>query len=127
MLNTINKHIYHKKFKKKIRKDGCHIVNMPNIVDPRLSLYLLKLPYYIKTPIGKWDQNFRNLVSQWRSGKQEIFVLTENTYSKHYERAFRDLFADTGYQATVGSVKKLGTGNTKSKRLFVTLPDCFGH
>ena len=72
-------------------------------------------------------ENFRNLVSQWRSGKQEIFVLTENTYSKHYERAFRDLFADTGYQATVGSVEKLGTGNTKSKRLFVTLPDCFGH
>ena len=28
-------------------------------------------------------ENFRNLVSQWRSGKQEIFVLTENTYSKH--------------------------------------------
>jgi len=72
-------------------------------------------------------ENFRNLVSQWRSGKQEIYVLTDNTYSKHYERAFRDLFADTGYQATVGDVERLGAGNKKSKRLFITLPECFGH
>ena len=72
-------------------------------------------------------ENFRNLVSQWRSGKQEIYILTDNTYSKHYERAFRDLFADTGYQATVGDVERLGAGNKKSKRLFITLPDCFGH
>ena len=53
-------------------------------------------------------------------------MLTESTYSKYYERAFRDLFADTGYQATVGPVERLGTGNKKSKRLFITLPDCFG-
>ena len=71
-------------------------------------------------------ENFRELTSQWRSGKQEIYVLTESTYSKYYERAFRDLFADTGYQATVGPVERLGTGNKKSKRLYITLPDCFG-
>jgi len=71
-------------------------------------------------------ENFKELTSQWRSGKQEICVLTESTYSKYYERAFRDLFADTGYQATVGPVERLGTGNKKSKRLFITLPDCFG-
>ena len=49
-------------------------------------------------------ENFRNLVSNYRSGKQVIFELTDHTYSKHYEQAFRELFADTGYQATIGDV-----------------------
>ena len=74
---------------------------------------------------ARWEEE-KEKTSQWRSGKQEIYVLTESTYSKYYERAFRDLFADTGYQATVGPVERLGTGNKKSKRLFITLPDCFG-
>ena len=71
-------------------------------------------------------ENFRALVGQWRSGKQEVYELSENTYSKHYERAFQELFADTGYQATVGETERLGTGNKKSKKLFITLPECFG-
>lgn len=71
-------------------------------------------------------ENFKALVSQFRSGRQEIFELSESTYSKHYERAFRDLFSDTGYQATIGEVERLGTGNKKSRKLYITLPECFG-
>ena len=68
--------------------------------------------------------NFRGLVSQYKSGQQEIFELSEGTYTKHYEQAFRELFADTGYQATVGATEKLGTGNKRLKKLYVTLPPC---
>ncbi len=69
-------------------------------------------------------ENFQALVGQYKSGKQEIFELSENTYSKHYEKAFRELFADTGYQATVGETERLGTGNKKCKKLYITLPPC---
>ena len=72
-------------------------------------------------------ENFRNLVSNFRSGKQVIFELTDHTYSKHYEQAFRELFADTGYQATIGDVERLVQGGKKSKKLYVTLPDCFSN
>jgi hypothetical protein len=70
-------------------------------------------------------ENFRALVGQYKSGKQEIYELSETTYAKHYEKAFRELFSDTGYQATVGEVERLGTGNKKSKKLYVTLPVCY--
>ena len=69
--------------------------------------------------------NFQAVVSQYRSGKQEIFELSDHTYTKHYEKAFRELFADTGYQATVGEVERIGTGNKKCKKLYVTLPNCY--
>jgi len=49
-----------------------------------------------------------------------------SSYGKHYERAFRELFADTGYQATVGEVERLGTGEKKMKKLYITLPERFG-
>jgi hypothetical protein len=68
--------------------------------------------------------NFRALVSQYKSGPQEIFELSQGTYTKHYEQAFRELFADTGYQATVGATEKLGTGNKRCRKLYVTLPPC---
>ena len=68
--------------------------------------------------------NFRGLVSQYKSGQQEIFELSVGAYTKHYEQAFRELFADTGYQATVGATEKLGTGNKRCKKLYVTLPPC---
>ena len=70
-------------------------------------------------------ENFRGLTAQYRSGKQEVYQLTEGPYSKHYERAFRELFADTGYQASVGETERLGTGTKKTKKLFITLPSCF--
>jgi hypothetical protein len=70
-------------------------------------------------------ENFRNLVSNYRSGKQVIFELTDHMYSKYYEQAFRELFADTGYQATIGDVERLVQGGKKSKKLYVTLPNCF--
>ena len=69
-------------------------------------------------------ENFKALTSQYKSGQQEIFELSEGTYTKHYEQAFRELFADTGYQATVGATEKLGTGNKRLKKLYVTLPPC---
>ena len=61
-------------------------------------------------------ENFRGLVSQFKSGKQEIFELSESQVTHHYEKAFRELFADTGYQATVGEVERIGTGNKKIKK-----------
>ena len=70
-------------------------------------------------------ENFRAMVSQFRSGKQVIFELTDHTYSKHYEQAFRELFADTGYQATIGDIERLGSGHKKSKKLYITLPNCY--
>jgi len=70
-------------------------------------------------------ENFRALVGQYKSGKQEIYELSETTYAKHYEKAFRELFSDTGYQATVGEVERLGTSKKKSKKLYVTLPVCY--
>ena len=68
--------------------------------------------------------NFQGLTAQFRSGKQQIFELTVGPYAKHYERAFRELFADTGYQATVGEAERLGTGTKKVKKLFISLPEC---
>ena len=70
-------------------------------------------------------ENFRALVGQYKSGKQEIFELSDSTYAKHYEKAFRELFSDTGYQATVGETERLGTGNKKCKKLYITLPLCY--
>jgi hypothetical protein len=72
-------------------------------------------------------ENFQALVAQYKSGKQEIFELSEHTYSKHYEQAFRELFTDTGYQATVGETERVGTGNKKLKKLYVTLPNCWSN
>ena len=73
---------------------------------------------------NKLKENFRQLVTQYKSGQQEIFELSECRYTKHYEQAFRELFADTGYQATVGATEKLGTGNKRCKKLYITLPPC---
>ena len=70
-------------------------------------------------------ENFSALVGQFKSGRQEIFELTETTYAKHYEQAFRELFSDTGFQATVGETERLGTGNKKCKKLYITLPPCY--
>ena len=70
-------------------------------------------------------ENFRNLTSNYRSGKQVIFELTDHMYSKHYEQAFRELFSDTGYQATIGDVERLVQGGKKSKKLYITLPNCY--
>jgi len=71
-------------------------------------------------------ENFEGLVSQYKSGKQAVYDLSVSSYGKHYERAFRELFADTGYQATVGEVERLGTGEKKMKKLYITLPERFG-
>ena len=70
-------------------------------------------------------ENFQALTAQYKSGRQEIYELSEHTYSKHYEQAFRELFADTGYQATVGETERVGTGNKKLKKLYITLPNCW--
>ena len=72
-------------------------------------------------------ENFRVLVGQYRSGKQVIFELTDHMYSKHYEQAFRELFSDTGYQATIGDVERLVQGGKKSKKLYITLPNCYSN
>jgi len=70
-------------------------------------------------------ENFRAIIEQYKSGKQDIFELTDSIYAIHYEKAFRELFSDTGYQATVGETERLGTGNKKCKKLYITLPNCY--
>ena len=72
-------------------------------------------------------ENFQALVAQYKSGRQEIYELSDNTYSKHYEQAFRELFADTGYQATVGEIERVGTGNKKLKKLYINFPNCYSN
>ena len=41
-------------------------------------------------------------------------------------KAFRELFADTGYQATVGELERLGSEQKKMKKLYITLPEGLG-
>jgi len=66
-------------------------------------------------------------VAQYKAGKQEIFELSVTSYAGHFEQAFRELFKDTGYQATVGELERLGSsGNKKVKKLYITLPKRFG-
>ncbi len=74
---------------------------------------------------NKLKENFQVLVSQFRTGRQVVYELTESRYSSHYEKAFRELFSDTGYQATVGEMERLGSGTTKSRKLYIRLPDCY--
>ena len=85
---------------------------------------------------GKWleekekfqnqlKENFQGIISQFRTGRQVVFELTEGQYSDQYQKAFRELFADTGYQATIGEVERLGSGTKKSRKLIVRLPDCY--
>ena len=88
---------------------------------------------------SKWDdekekfyatlkENFKQLTSQWRSGKQEIYELNETKlggYTGHYEKAFRELFSDPAYEAHVGTTERVGSGQNKVKKLYITLPDCF--
>lgn len=66
-------------------------------------------------------ENFRGLISQYRTGKQEIHQLTETPYTKKYIRAFRELFSDAGYQASVGEVEHT-SNKQKIRKLFITLP-----
>ena len=85
---------------------------------------------------GKWleekekfqnqlKENFQGIISQFRTGRQVVFELTDGQYSDQYQKAFRELFADTGYQATIGEVERLGSGTKKSRKLIVRLPDCY--
>tara|TARA_A100001015_G_C14967063_1_gene703444 strand:- start:969 stop:1304 length:336 start_codon:yes stop_codon:yes gene_type:complete len=73
------------------------------------------------------EKSFSEAVSAWRSGQIEVYQLKDGPYSKYYERAFRDFFPDTGYQATVGTAKVNPSGNIKYKPLLITLPDCFNN
>lgn len=70
--------------------------------------------------------NFEQAVRAYKSGKTQIHELNETPYSKHYIRAFRELFSDTGYQASVGELEKLGSsGGKRLRRLYITLPKTF--
>ena len=87
-------------------------------------IVILIVGCWVKNTQNQLKENFRILVGQYKSGRQEIFELSDGTYTKFYEQAFRELFADTGYQATVGQTERLGTGKKKCKKLYVTLPPC---
>ncbi len=73
----------------------------------------------------KLKDNFAVLVGEFRNGRQEIGELVDSELSPQYEKAFRELFSDTGYQATVGELERLGTGTKKSRKLYIRLPDSY--
>ena len=72
-------------------------------------------------------ENFQALTSQFRTGRQVIYEITEGPYTEHYIKAFRELFCDTGYQASVGETERLGSGTKKTKKLYVRLPECYNN
>ena len=89
-----------------------------------------------RTYDGKWledkekfysqlKENFQGLTSQFRTGRQVIYELAETIMTDQYIKAFRELFADTGYQASVGEMERLGSVAKKSRKLYIRLPDCF--
>jgi hypothetical protein len=73
---------------------------------------------------SKLQENFKALTEQFRTGKQEIYQLNITNYIDRYIKAFRELFHDTGYQATVGEVERTTAGNKKFQKLYIVLPEC---
>ena len=64
----------------------------------------------------------QNLLVSNRSGKQEIFVLTiRNNKTKLYEKAFRELFHDPNYGASIGEIETLA--GKRVKRLYIVMPE----
>ena len=72
--------------------------------------------------INKLKYNFQNLLVSNRSGKQEIFLLSiHNNKTKLYEKAFRELFHDPNYGASIGEIETLA--GKRIKRLFIVMPE----
>lgn len=71
----------------------------------------------------KLKENFSVIIEQFRSGKQEVYQLNINALSDKYIKAFRELFSDTGYQASVGDLET-APGGKKLKKLYIVLPNC---
>lgn len=72
--------------------------------------------------VNKLKYNFQNLLVSNRSGKQEVHTLTiRNNKTKLYEKAFRELFHDPNYGASVGEIETLA--GKRVKRLFIVLPE----
>jgi len=72
--------------------------------------------------VNKLKYNFQNLLVSNRSGKQEVHILTiKNNKTKLYEKAFRELFHDPNYGASVGEIEKLA--GKRVKRMFIVLPE----
>lgn len=71
----------------------------------------------------KLKENFSVITEQFRSGKQEVYQLNVNILSDRYIKAFRELFSDTGYQASVGDLET-APGGKKLKKLYIVLPNC---
>jgi len=72
--------------------------------------------------INKLKYNFQNLLVSNRSGKQELFVLSiRNNKTKLYEKAFREVFHDPNYGASIGEIETLA--GKRVKRLFIVMPE----
>jgi hypothetical protein len=72
--------------------------------------------------VNKLKYNFQNLLVSNRSGKQEVHILTiKNNKTKLYEKAFRELFHDPNYGASIGEIEKLA--GKRVKRLYIVLPE----
>ena len=66
------------------------------------NLYNLKWLKERTKFVNKLKYNFQNLLVSNRSGKQEVHILTiKNNKTKLYEKAFRELFHDPNYGATI--------------------------
>lgn len=100
------------------------VINIPAF-DELAQVYAQKWEEEKRKFYNQLRENFQGLVSQFRVGRQEIFVLTETPEAKHYERAFRQLFADPKYQATVSETERIGTTSKKVKRLSIVFPSYY--
>ena len=74
---------------------------------------------------SKLKENFESLVSNFRSGQQSVFELSDGPYHDAYIGAFRELFIDSGYAANVGDWAHPQNGSKKTRSLLITLPSCF--
>lgn len=63
-------------------KKTCKIINLPNIVDPRLNIYILEIPKYSNFPIKEWDINLKNIVRELDPFFQEELLLETEILKK---------------------------------------------
>ena len=64
LFQIILNHISYFKEENCTENKTCQIINLPNLIDPRFSEYILDLPKYTNIPIINWNTNIKNLVKE---------------------------------------------------------------
>lgn len=61
----------------------CHIINIPNMINPIYNSYLLEFPKYANIQTIFWDINFKNLIRELDPYFPEETLLEETLLNKH--------------------------------------------